>query len=422
MDKDMSKVMEASKEKVMVDKVIRSRCQMLMMFPFFGILSLKLKLEIDYTISTAATNGETLYINPNFIEELSEPEINWLIIHEVMHPALQHLWRRGDRNHDLWNQACDYAIHDVLTQFKNELPGDKGNLLKMPTHGLYNKDFTDKTADQIYDIIRKKEKKNKDKKAGGGYDNGQKTLDDHSKWNNQQTQQDGDEKMTKWQGDLIAAAQAAQTKQAGAIPGFLKRMINEIVKPQKDWRSLLSEFVQPEINDYSFNPPDKRLSEVVFSIDEYGMPIEVLLPDFNDEVDCVKDILFMVDTSGSVGTKELSASYSEITGAISQFENKLTGKLGFFDYEVYEPIDFESIEDVLEIKPKGGGGTSFHVIFDYINKTYKDLDEIAGIVILTDGYAPWPNESMANGIPVLWLINNEVQVPPWGRHATIKID
>lgn len=31
----------------------------------------------------------------------------------------------------------------------------------------------------------------------------------------------------------------------------------------------------------------------------------------------------------------------------------------------------------------------------------------ASIIILTDGYAPFPNQALAGDIPVLWLINNE---------------
>ena len=41
------------------------------------------------------------------------------------------------------------------------------------------------------------------------------------------------------------------------------------------------------------------------------------------------------------------------------------------------------------------------------------------IVILTDGYAPFPPERMAMDIPVLWLINNEDVTPPWGKVARI---
>ena len=39
------------------------------------------------------------------------------------------------------------------------------------------------------------------------------------------------------------------------------------------------------------------------------------------------------------------------------------------------------------------------------------------IVILTDGYAPFPQESAARGIPVLWVIQNEPEriKPPFGK-------
>ena len=37
------------------------------------------------------------------------------------------------------------------------------------------------------------------------------------------------------------------------------------------------------------------------------------------------------------------------------------------------------------------------------------------IVILTDGYAGFPAEEMAMGIPVMWVINNEKRYIPWGE-------
>ena len=43
------------------------------------------------------------------------------------------------------------------------------------------------------------------------------------------------------------------------------------------------------------------------------------------------------------------------------------------------------------------------------------------IVILTDGYAPFPEVSETMDIPVLWIINNEEVTPPWGRVARIKL-
>ena len=45
----------------------------------------------------------------------------------------------------------------------------------------------------------------------------------------------------------------------------------------------------------------------------------------------------------------------------------------------------------------------------------------ASIIILTDGYAPFPNQMLSDRIPVLWLLNNEDVNPPWGKIARIKV-
>ena len=45
----------------------------------------------------------------------------------------------------------------------------------------------------------------------------------------------------------------------------------------------------------------------------------------------------------------------------------------------------------------------------------------ASIIILTDGFCPFPQEKLAMGIPVLWLINNKEVDPPWGKVARITV-
>ena len=37
------------------------------------------------------------------------------------------------------------------------------------------------------------------------------------------------------------------------------------------------------------------------------------------------------------------------------------------------------------------------------------------MIIMTDGYAPFPPEQEAMGIPVLWLIFGTDVRPPWGK-------
>ena len=91
---------------VIMDKLIRSRIQLLMKFPFFGTLALNFKLIENNQIQTAATDGKDFYYNKDFVGGLSDGEIAFLIAHEVMHCALGHLWRRGSRNHEKFNIAA----------------------------------------------------------------------------------------------------------------------------------------------------------------------------------------------------------------------------------------------------------------------------------------------------------------------------
>lgn len=144
------------------------------------------------------------------------------------------------------------------------------------------------------------------------------------------------------------------------------------------------------------------------------------LPDFNEKDDFVADILFMIDTSGSMTDEEITAAYSEIKGAIDQFNGKLRGWLGFFDAGITEPKPFADEAELRLIKPKGGGGTAFDIIFAYVRDQMQDHLPTS-IIILTDGYALFPDEKEAMGIPVLWLLNNEGVTPPWGKIARIRV-
>ena len=141
---------------------------------------------------------------------------------------------------------------------------------------------------------------------------------------------------------------------------------------------------------------------------------------FNGKADMVEDILFMIDTSGSMSDSMITAAYSEIKGAIDQFDGKLRGWLGFFDGAIIKPEPFSNMETFKVIKPAGGGGTDFQIIFEYVHKHMSDKPP-ASIIILTDGFAPFPQERLAGGIPVLWLLKNEEVNPPWGKIARIKV-
>lgn len=241
-------------------------------------------------------------------------------------------------------------------------------------------------------------------------------FDDHSFWDvSDELSNEQNEENEIWTTRMVDATEIAEqisiefgSTGRGLTPLAAERVIKELKEVQTDWRTVLENFIQEEINDYSFSPPDRRFEDSPF-----------FLPDFNEKDERVEDILFMIDTSGSMSDEQITTAYSEIYGAIDQFDGKLKGWLGFFDAVIVKPQEFENEDEFKIIRPAGGGGTSFDIIFEYVQNEMRDKPP-ASIIILTDGYAPFPDEKEAMGIPVLWIINNEDARPPWGKVTRIK--
>ena len=383
-----------------------SRMRLLSHHGFYGLLLMHMRYAVDETMETAATNGEQIIFAPAFLDSLSVEELDFVMMHELLHVVLQHCTREGKRDHERFNIACDIVVNsNILLENKGDVTriclrkwGESMHLAPDGKEGhLY-------TAEQVYEMLP----------PSPPCEGGQQPSplwDDHSKW------PDGeDAPMVRdlWVKRFSDACEAIEVREKqtgrGLLPMFAKRLLGQLLAPQTDWRTILNEFVQPQIGDYSFFPPDRRFGESPF-----------FLPDVNDWVDGegVEKILFMVDTSASMTDKEIAAAFSEIKGAIDQFGGQLQGWLGFFDAAIIEPVAFETVDEMLAIKPAGGGGTDFGIIFSYVRKHMQD-DPPACIIILTDGYAPFPKEKEAMGIPVLWLIDNERIDPPWGKVARIQ--
>jgi predicted metal-dependent peptidase len=89
-----------------------------------------------------ATDGVSLYFNPEFVDTLNSATLAGVLAHEVMHPALQHHVRRCGRDPRRWNEACDYAINPLLL--------DAG--LSLPEGVLVDHRFRGMSAEQIYNL------------------------------------------------------------------------------------------------------------------------------------------------------------------------------------------------------------------------------------------------------------------------------
>lgn len=444
-----------SKLREFTQKLMRSRARIVNQNGFFGRLLLYMKFQIDERCKTAATDGENIIWGPDFLEQISDLQTDIVMMHEILHVVLQHCIRGRGFEHKKFNYACDAVVNAIILETMNitEKDFDLGKIGRMVYEKPNGESASKYTAEEIYQMLNNDffieissvdvnscggksdscdeenpdgeedsdcgncaidgkscgEMNTSENSIGSSKETSFDNFDDHGYWNkiadNPVVQEIWNKRIVDLANELSARDPSSLK---GNIPLCIQRMIDKLKNKHSDWRSLLDAFVQEDVCDYSFNPPDRRFDGQDF-----------FLPDFNEKEESVKNILFMIDASGSMSDNMITDAFAEIKSAIDQFGGKLEGFLGFIDAGVKPPVPFASVDDLLSIRPVGGGGTDFDIIFEYVKKEMSD-NPPDSIVILTDGYASFPNEEDANGIPVLWMINNYEIDPPWGQVARME--
>lgn len=375
-------------------RLLLARIRILTNYGFYGIMLENMAFGLDPGCDTAYTDGEKICFSPKFMESLSDSELDFVLMHEVMHVALKHCNRGLKYNQELFNIACDIVVNSNILKSKGmnlDAIKVKGNI---SMHQIEGKEGYLFTAEEVYEKLLK-----------NGNIIPSLGFDDHSKWEMDKEREDDVNAKIIAIKDMEDRAHQNGKPGVGSIPFGVERLVKELKESRVNWRELLNEFIEFEINDYTFLPPDRRYDA------------EFFMPSFSEMDENLEDVLFMVDTSGSMTIEDITLVYSEINGAIQAFDGRLKGLIGFFDAKVYEPISFDSSIDLTKIIPKGGGGTSFHNVFRYVMQMG---NKPKYLIILTDGYASFPKEEEKGNIPLLWLLTNDEVKPPYGKVAIMK--
>ena len=404
--------LSSNKIKEYTKRLMLSKMRILCNNGFYGLLLMHMKYGLDAECGTAYTDGKVIRFDPKFLDELNDDELDFIMMHEILHVALKHCFRGRELEKELYNIACNIVVNSNILLSNNmdtrtiTLRSD-GEAMHLAPNGKEGYEYT---AEEVYNMLQKNLGMNNAKlQSNGKTKNTTNIIDNHTKW---QQIEKNEELEELWISRLDEVSKTIEIRDSiinrETMPAFAQRRLKELKNAQTDWREILIDFLHEEVVDYSFMPPDRRFDDCPF-----------FLPDFNDKDIKPENILFMIDTSASMKDDMVTAAYSEVKGAIEQFNGKLIGMLGFFDAVVIEPVPFENEEEFEMIKAIGGGGTNFQIIFNYV-KEYMTDNLPVSIIILTDGYAPFPKESEAMGIPVIWLLNNEKVNPSWGKVARIK--
>lgn len=358
--------------------------------PFFGRILMCLPFSFT-DCGTACTDMKNIYFAPEFISGLDDEALEFLVLHELMHCVLKHCTRGQGKLNSVYNIACDIVVNSLILEAigKNEIKVGESYAMHTAPDGREGREYT---AEEVYNQLLKKNN-NRDTKidAEGGIDN-------HEVWK----RISADKMLEKvWNKNISDVSKKAGT--GTGIPEGLKRIIEEIYHtPQINWKQVLHDFIQYDRSDFLFSRPDRRFSG------------DFLMPSFVENVygEKAEEIWFVVDTSGSVSQKALAEAYYEIRDSMEQIGN-LSGYISFFDSAISKPEAFESVEELKKIVPVGGGGTSFDIIFDSIEGFFSEPPR--AIIIITDGFAKFPEEDAAKDIPVIWIIVDSDVETPWGE-------
>jgi predicted metal-dependent peptidase len=171
-----------------------------------------------------------------------------------------------------------------------------------------------------------------------------------------------------------------------------------------DWRALTRLFLTEDLHDYSFTPPDPRMQESEF-----------FLPSYTVTQESIKNLLIMIDTSGSVDAPMLDMVYSHLISLLRSLDYAVEGHVGFFDTRVYGPYPLDGGINLHALRPLGGGGTDIDCVFRHI----QNYDGLSGLIVFTDGAFDFPPPPRSLDLPVLWLLTKPAN-PPWGTYAQIQ--
>jgi len=398
-------------------KLSAARTRLILDKPFLGALVLRLPMEKadPRWCKTTATDARKFYYNERFIDGLDLDRTQFVLAHEALHCALSHFHRRQHRVKWKWDLACDFAINPLLVREGLKPPEEAVPTCLDIYEGM--------TAEEIYPLIEDKDQDSEimDKHVydadEGSHGDGEMRHDSEQNDRGRGARDaDGEgggggasqpppldiaerERLSvQWRQRMAGAAQ--QAMQAGKLSGMLARLVDHLLQPQLPWRMLLARYVTAVArDDYSYMRPSRREGEAIF-------------PSLRS---AQVDVIAVLDTSASISTREMTEFVSELSAIKGQIRARII--LHACDAElhgggpwVFEPWEEMTLPDDL----RGGGGTRFTPVFDWVSRTGQNTDLL---VYFTDADGEFPAEEPP--YPVLWLVKGRARVP-WGQRIQLN--
>jgi predicted metal-dependent peptidase len=125
------------------------------------------------------------------------------------------------------------------------------------------------------------------------------------------------------------------------------------------------------------------------------------------------EIVVGIDTSGSIGKKELTTFFSELNAIAEEVIPERIHVL-YIDAELAGVDTFEMGEPLVA-RPRGGGGTDFCPAFQW---TQDNGVSPQALVYFTDMYGDFPKDPPP--YPVIWVSTSDIKEAPFGDVVNVR--
>jgi predicted metal-dependent peptidase len=400
-----------SPEALEARRVSALRLQLCDRHPFWGHLLLHVRLVAAPGLGAFAATDclRHIWYDPQLTRLLSQEQLGFVLAHEVGHQLLATRERARGRDRHLWNCAADYAINRIVARIPRHEWSDEplyqpptGDLPGLgPVAILLDPRYDGLIAEAIYEHLLTTGAGPTvpvpvtlhlpDGRELPGLSDHQGGIDVHLPL---ELDDDAQEDLQERVREAVAAWE--QSGRRGQVPGRLELLVHGRGRSRVPWARLLQRFVGEALPpaDYSLRQPSRRFLAfdlIVPGLVRTGPP----------------EVVVAVDTSGSMGERQLVAVATEL-GGLADLVPELTVLLA--DAKVQQVVPPRELPAFLrQVRLRGGGGTDHRPVFAWIAE---HVPGPAFFVGLSDLFSRFPEGKPA--YPVLWVAPAHHGRAPWG--------
>jgi len=341
----------------------------------------------------AVDRGWQVHADPEVLDAMAVDDLGRLLVHLVSHVLRDHGVRAeragvggtdGDPN--AWNRASDAEVNDDLAPTgmvppcAAEMPGGLG-----AEEG--------RLAEQYYELARDARRK---WDCGSGCDGIDRPWDGEGATCG----------LNDRDGEFLRLGVASELQRSeGLEPGTVAagwlRWAERILPSRTDWRRVLAAEVQVGVVrvagmvDYSYRRPSRRAESTP----------SVIMPTLDRPV---PDVAIVCDTSGSMTGDLLAQVLAEVESLLLRVGLRGTNvRVLSCDAQVHS---VKRVSRASQVELLGGGGTDMGA---GITQALALRPRPSIIVVLTDGFTPWPAEAPRGAKVVVGIIEGRRGIGPW---------